>query len=477
MGRRLELVLLVGRARGDDGTRTSETTLVVNATPVGDRHGVTVVPCWEPGDIMRVSWTSDGDETPRRAIVVGAVDLQSFCPAYAELLTLSPRQSFRSTMLLFCLDGEDMIPEWSAGFAPMKMGDALRVVGWPFPSLLGSKFESSHNAFVSCALTPMYLLDASLSIGGLEGAPLVDEKRVVRGFLGDPVLGMAGARFLVGWDLSACVAAAQSFGRTETVETPYKLPPTPSTPSCTDDHLIHSLSRLVSVHVDHSFGTGFLISGISGHAIICTNAHVVGAQYKGPVYVRRLDGQVFPAVRWATFDGLLDLAFLRVPDLVWSDCIAWPAIPSMRDLVGTPIVAIGFPGTWNPCSQPVSPLSGPKATRGYVTSVLSDDLGACCLTTDASITDGNSGSPIFDPRDGCLVGMASSNAVVVSSGQDGEAAKSTRHYHPNLNFCLPAAMIHDTLSICIKKGPHAARLALGTRKIDTLLCWRPPARL
>ena len=477
MGRRL--VLLVGRTRGDDGT--SETALVVNATPVGERHGVTVVPFWGTGDDMCVSWKSSVDGTVRQAAVVGVVDLRSFCPAYAELLALSPRQSFRSTMLLVCLDGEEKTPAGLPLSVPMNMGDALTVAGWPFPNCLGSKFECRHNAFVSCALAPMYLLDASLGVGGLEGAPLVDEKRVVRGFLGDPVLGLAGARFLVGWDLSACVAAAQSDGRLERVADLPTAPPEPRTPTRMEVNLARSLSRLVSVHVDNSFGTGFVISSLDGSAVICTNAHVVlpvEGRSERPVLVRRLDGQVFHAVRWATFDGILDLAFLRVPDLVRSDS-SWPLVQS-RDMVGTPIVAIGFPGTWNPLSQSASPLSqNPKAARGHVTSVLRDGRGVCCLTTDAAITDGNSGSPMLDPRDGCLVGMASSNAVVVSRDQDhGEAGQSaTKDYHPNLNFCLPAAMIHDTLSTCIRKGPLAARLALGSRNIDKLLCWGHPARL
>ena len=469
MGRRL--LLFVGRE--PDGGKQG----AVNGTRVGEHHGVTVVPNWEPNDNACVSWKSDAEETVRPANVVGAVDLRSFCPAYAELLALSPRQSFRSTMLLVCLNGEEKIAYDAPPSGPMKMGDGLKVVGWPFPDLLFPKFLSSHSAFVSCALTPMYLLDASLGVGGLEGAPLVDERRVVRGFLGDPVLGAAGARFLVGWDLSACVAAAQSDRRRRTVDTIARMAPM----TTAERNLARSLSRLVSVHVDNSFGTGFLIGSLDGHAIICTNAHVVGGLPNCEIHVRRLDGQVFPAVRWASFDGILDLAFLRVPDLLWSD--SWPTVVSPSpDLVGTPIVAIGFPGVWNPRSQPASPLSGPKATRGHVTSVLSDSHGACCLTTDASITDGNSGSPIFDSRDGRLVGMASSNAVVVSSDEDRETARRigyrVRTYHPTLNFCLPAAMIQGSLRTCIENGPHAAILDLGSRKIDKLLCWGGhPARL
>lgn len=463
-------MLLVGRTRGDDDFDDG----TVNATPLDDGHAVTVVPFWEHGDGTLVSWKSDVDDTVRRATVVGVVDLRSFCPAYAELLALSPRQSFRSTMLLVCLHGEERTPPGLPFSVPMKMGDALTVAVWPFPSLLGSKFESRHKAFVSCALPPMYLLDASLGVGGLEGSPLVDSQQVVRGFLGDPVLGVAGARFLVGWDLSACVAAAH--GRLERVATLPTAPPEPQTPTRTEVDLSCISSRLVSVHVHDSFGTGFVLSSLDGRdAIICTCAHVVEGRSERPVHVRCLDGRVFPAVRWATFDGILDLAFLRVPDLVWSDS-PWPAVPSTRDLVGTPIVAIGFPGIWNPLSQPASPLSRPKATRGHVTSVLSDGQGACCLTTDASITDGNSGSPMLDPRDGTLVGMASSNAVVISRDQDGRGGESKQH-HPNLNFCLPACLIHDTLLICIREGPLAARLALRSRNIDKLLCWRQPARL
>ena len=439
--------------------------VTVNATQIGPACLVTVVPS-KPEEDVRVSClgassyqggNSDGPWRP--ATIVDVVELGSKSSEYVELLSMSPGGSFRSTLLVVTVkadEGDDV----QASCRPMTLGDSLMIKGWPFPQLLHGKFKSKYSAYVSCALPPMYLLDASLGIGGMEGASLTNDKGETVGFLGDSIQGVAGSRFLIGWDLSVIPAYRRM---TMLV---------PQTPTQPDKHLSEGLSRLVSVHVGDTFGTGFIVCSHDNHVVVCTNAHVVGEKAGQTVRVRHPDGTVKQALRWVTFDGIIDLAFLRVPQA--NTLSLWPGEPLTHDFMGTPIVAIGFPGTWDPLSHQ-GPLSGPKLSRGRITSVLKDTQGACCFTTDAFITDGNSGSPIIRSHDGRLLGMVSSNAVVVSS--DSRGSMVNRTYHPNLNFCLPAALILDTLRICIDEGPVQARRTLLARNIDGLLRWGEPARL
>ena len=466
---------------------------MVNGTQLVDRSIVVTI---VPGDAAYGSEQTVTvlDTSPPRARVLATVDLKLVSPAYRQLLAASGQDDDavrRSTMMIIELegtrgDGPTLAPA-SSPPTPLAMGDSLTIgPAFPFPNLLERKFESKYTATVSCIIPPMVLLDASVAVGGLEGAPLCIENETV-GVLGEAVSqSINGTRWIVGWDLSSIddylgtQLAGNETGTSE-MDTSQRRgrqlsPPAPC-PLGSRSSIHGGLSRLVSVHVDNTFATGFVIGCRGSDNIICTNAHVVPKRLNGrPVQVRHtIDGRVLGAIRWASFEGTLDLAFLLVPDLhdtrdthdmydmriqPWS---AKSTVPSTREqLIGRPIFSLGFPGTFNPLHR--SPLAGPKLASGRVTSVLNDDMGACCFTTDARIVDGNSGSPIIDARDGRLVGMASSNAVIVSTD-----LPRPRTYHPELNFCIPGTLIQETLEQCLAEGPGWAHRSLAARKIDRLV--------
>lgn len=408
--------------------------------------------------------------------VVATVNLLEDQPAYSQLLSTSGRRDGETSRrpLLLVLDVGAVDGPGSPAASPARtlaMGDALTVTGFPFPQLLGRKFLSTHRATVSCALPPsgMVLLDASVAMGGLEGAALRLDGEVV-GMLGETVAhGASGARWVVGWDLSIIIDKCMRGHTARRVARPLHIPA--SRP------VERTLSRLVSVHVDDTFASGFVIGRRGGDAIVCTNAHAVPTSMDPlSVLIRRVDGTMYGATCWASFEGILDLAFLLARITVDDDDISAPLSPSPSpspspSITGRAVFAIGFPGTWNPKLDPSSPLSAPKLTAGTITSVLDDDRGPCCLTTDCRIVEGCSGSPIVDAGDGRLVGMASSNAVIIS-----RVPGEPRTYHPELNFCVPGLLIQDTLMTCLAAGPEAARAALADRHIDRLM-WGTPAKL
>jgi hypothetical protein len=406
--------------------------------------------------------------------VVATVNLLEDQPAYSQLLSTSGRRDGETSRrpLLLVLDVGAVDGPGSPAASPARtlaMGDALTVTGFPFPQLLGRKFLSTHRATVSCALPPsgMVLLDASVAMGGLEGAALRLDGEVV-GMLGETVAhGASGARWVVGWDLSIIIDKCMRGHTARRVARPLHIPA--SRP------VERTLSRLVSVHVDDTFASGFVIGRRGGDAIVCTNAHAVPTSMDPlSVLIRRVDGTMYGATCWASFEGILDLAFLLARIPVNNDDISAPLSPSPSpspSITGRAVFAIGFPGTWNPKLDPLSPLSAPKLTAGTITSVLDDDRGPCCLTTDCRIVEGCSGSPIVDAGDGRLVGMASSNAVIIS-----RVPGEPRTYHPELNFCVPGLLIQDTLLTCLAAGPEAARAALADRHIDRLM-WGTPAKL
>jgi S1-C subfamily serine protease len=160
-------------------------------------------------------------------------------------------------------------------------------------------------------------------------------------------------------------------------------------------------------------GSGFVISK---RGDILTSSHVVttaGSGERDPdgasrVYVGFADGDRVPAklVGWDLFD---DVAVLRV------EAGAHPLRPvplgdSSRVVVGSPVAAMGSPfGNDNSLSTGVV-----SATHRSIDSLTSDYTVADAIQTDAPITHGNSGGPLFDAR-GRVIGI---NAQIRSeSGQ------------------------------------------------------------
>jgi S1-C subfamily serine protease len=160
-------------------------------------------------------------------------------------------------------------------------------------------------------------------------------------------------------------------------------------------------------------GSGFVISK---RGDVLTSAHVVttaGDNDRTPVGADRVfvafgDGDRVPAtlIGWDVYD---DVAVLRVDP---SDHALAP-VPlgnSNRVVVGEPVAAMGSP-FGNENSIAVGVVS---ATRRSIDSMTSDYSVADAIQTDAPITHGNSGGPLFDAR-GRVIGI---NAQIrTNSGQ------------------------------------------------------------
>jgi S1-C subfamily serine protease len=160
-------------------------------------------------------------------------------------------------------------------------------------------------------------------------------------------------------------------------------------------------------------GSGFVISE---RGDVLTSAHVVTtagddddeAAAADRVFVAFNDGDRVPAtlVGWDVYD---DVAVLRLePDA--HDLAPVPLGNSARVVVGEPVAAMGSP-FGNENSLAVGIVS---ATRRSIDSMTSDYTVADAIQTDAPITHGNSGGPLFDAR-GRVIGI---NAQIRSdSGQ------------------------------------------------------------
>jgi 2-alkenal reductase len=160
-------------------------------------------------------------------------------------------------------------------------------------------------------------------------------------------------------------------------------------------------------------GSGFVISR---EGYILTSAHVVTtagddddeAEAASRVFVGFRDRDRIPAtvVGWDVFD---DVGVLRVqPGAHALDPV--PLGDSSRVVVGEPVAAVGSP-FGNDSSLAVGVVS---ATRRSIDSLTSEYTVADAIQTDAPITHGNSGGPLFDAR-GRVIGI---NAQIRSdSGQ------------------------------------------------------------
>ena len=161
-------------------------------------------------------------------------------------------------------------------------------------------------------------------------------------------------------------------------------------------------------------GSGFIISK---RGDVLTSAHVVTtagenvdeeAAAADRVFVAFSDRDRVPAtlVGWDVYD---DVAVLRV-DPSDHPLAPVPLANSDRVVVGEPVAAMGSP-FGNENSLAVGIVS---ATRRSIESMTSDYTVADAIQTDAPITHGNSGGPLFDAR-GRVIGI---NAQIrTNSGQ------------------------------------------------------------
>jgi S1-C subfamily serine protease len=163
-----------------------------------------------------------------------------------------------------------------------------------------------------------------------------------------------------------------------------------------------------------SQGSGFVVSP---KGYVLTSAHVIsnaGANTAGRaadrVFVGFKDGDRVPAqvVGWDAFD---DVGVLRV-DPKDHPLQPVPLGDSSRVVVGEPVAAMGSP-FGNEDSLAVGVVS---ATRRSIPSLTSEYLVTDVIQTDAPITHGNSGGPLFDAR-GRVIGI---NAQIRSNSGEAE---------------------------------------------------------
>ena len=163
-------------------------------------------------------------------------------------------------------------------------------------------------------------------------------------------------------------------------------------------------------------GSGFVVSP---QGIILTSAHVITTAGESAnvrpkaadrVFVGFKDGDRVPAqvVGWDTFD---DVGVLRV-DPVAHALVSVPLGDSSRVVVGEPVAAMGSP-FGNEDSLAVGVVSANARTIDALTSQyrVTD-----AIQTDAPITHGNSGGPLFDAR-GRVIGI---NAQIRSESGESE---------------------------------------------------------
>jgi S1-C subfamily serine protease len=163
-----------------------------------------------------------------------------------------------------------------------------------------------------------------------------------------------------------------------------------------------------------SQGSGFLVSE---KGYVLTSAHVIttagndtASKAADRVYVGFKDGDRVRAsvIGWDVFD---DVGLLRVEPKAHS-LAPVPLGNSAKVVVGEPVAAMGSP-FGNQDSLAVGVVS---ATRRSISSLTSQYMVTDAIQTDAPITHGNSGGPLFDAR-GRVIGI---NAQIRSSSGEAE---------------------------------------------------------
>jgi 2-alkenal reductase len=163
-----------------------------------------------------------------------------------------------------------------------------------------------------------------------------------------------------------------------------------------------------------SQGSGFVVSP---KGYVLTSAHVITTAGNGTsgkaadrVFVGFKDGDRVPAkvIGWDVFD---DVGLLQVEPGAHS-LAPVPLGDSSKVVVGEPVAAMGSP-FGNEDSLAVGVVS---ATRRSIASLTSDYLVTDAIQTDAPITHGNSGGPLFDAR-GRVIGI---NAQIRSNSGEAE---------------------------------------------------------
>jgi S1-C subfamily serine protease len=244
-----------------------------------------------------------------------------------------------------------------------------------------------------------------------------------------------------------------------------------------------------------SQGSGFVISP---KGYVLTNSHVItnageSARVKAAdrLYVEFADGDRAEAkiVGWDLYD---DVGLIRV-DPAAHRLTAVPLGDSARAVVGEPVAAIGSP-LGNENSLAVGVVSAIHRSIDSITASTYKVVDA--IQTDAPITHGNSGGPLFDAR-GRVIGINAQIRSQNGTGNDSgvgfaipiDAAKrsveqliekghvsyayvgiTTDDMTPSLARAIRASVDHGAMIVDVKAGSPAARAGLrgGSRELDVL---------
>ena len=244
-----------------------------------------------------------------------------------------------------------------------------------------------------------------------------------------------------------------------------------------------------------SQGSGFVISG-TGYVL--TNSHVItnagetrNAHAAAHLYVEFSDGGRVEAkvVGWDLYD---DVGLIRV-DPASHQLSPVPLGESAGVVVGEPVAAIGSP-LGNENSLSVGVVSAVHRSIDALTVARYKVVDA--IQTDAPITHGNSGGPLFDAR-GRVIGINAQIRSANGTGNDSgiafaipiDAAKrsvaqlidrgrvsyayvgvSTEDMTPTLARALGTKVDHGALIVAVNSSSPASRAGLraGTRQVDVL---------
>lgn len=199
-----------------------------------------------------------------------------------------------------------------------------------------------------------------------------------------------------------------------------------------------------------SQGSGFVVSS-SGYVL--TNSHVITNAGEGApgqpakaasrLYIEFNDHDRVPA-RVVGFDVFDDVGLLKVePKLHGLDPV--PLGDSDRIGVGDPVAAIG-----SPLGNESSLAVGVVSARRRIDSLTSQYSVVDAIQTDAPITHGNSGGPLFDAR-GRVIGI---NAQIDSQTGGNDAS---------VGFAIPIAAAKRSMAQLVAAG----KVAYGFAGIET----------
>src|SRR6266542_3529979 len=126
---------------------------------------------------------------------------------------------------------------------------------------------------------------------------------------------------------------------------------------------------------------------------------------------------------------------------------------------GDRLFVLGFPGaaTFNPVLSKASQQE-PTLTQGVLSAKKQVNGGYTVLQTDAGMTHGNSGGPVFDEQ-GRVVGVATLGSVDPSTGRE----------ISGLNFAVPASIVNELLhhaSVTASEGPAGSAYRQALDAID-----------